>query len=166
MLIAAGVVIGGALLLALGLFGYAGSHMGQLPKGHPAELLGRGMVPAAKPVIVCFGDSLAGGTLGADWVGGLLDGLGDEAVVVNAGIGGQVTWGVMPKIRSRSTHDPSGGSPVDAGARRASRAPLPPRGTADAEGELTRMSARTTSEPGPHGPSQSASRCRGSQRSP
>jgi lysophospholipase L1-like esterase len=98
VLIAAGVVLVGALLLALGLFGYAGSRMGQLPGGHPAELLGRATVPASKPVIVCLGDSLAVGTLGADWVGGLRDALGEEAVVVNAGVGGQVTWDLRQRL--------------------------------------------------------------------
>ncbi len=49
-------------------------------------------------MLVCLGDSITHGGLGADWVGGLRHRLGDGALVVNAGANGEVVWSVRQRL--------------------------------------------------------------------
>jgi len=94
------LALGGAAFLAVlvGVVGYTGWCMGALPAGNPAEVLAEGPPPADHPVLVCLGDSITQGVLGADWVGGLRERLGDDALVVNAGVGGQLTWDLRQRL--------------------------------------------------------------------
>ena len=48
--------------------------------------------------VVFLGDSITQGGLGADWVGALRQRLADRALVVNAGVGGQVTWDLRQRL--------------------------------------------------------------------
>ena len=59
-----------------------------------------------RPVLVCLGDSITAGGLGADWVAQLGDRLADQAVVVNAGVGGQVTWDLRQRLGDVEEHQP------------------------------------------------------------
>lgn len=88
-------VIGAA---ALGVVAYAGSRMGRLPEDHPAAVIASGGPPSDPPVIVCLGDSITQGGLGADWVGMFRRRLADAAFVVNAGVGGQITWDLRQRL--------------------------------------------------------------------
>ena len=94
LLLALGVVAA----LALGAVAYTGRRMGGLPASNPAEVLADGPLPADRPVLVCLGDSITQGGLGADWVGMLRQRLGGRALVVNAGVGGQVTWDLRQRL--------------------------------------------------------------------
>ncbi len=82
----------------LGVVVYAGSRMGRAPAMNPAAVLSAGGPPSAVPALVCLGDSIAQGGLGADWVGQLRERLSDGAFVVNAGVGGQVTWDLRQRL--------------------------------------------------------------------
>ena len=59
-------------------------------------------LPQRPAVILCFGDSLTEGTLGADWVARLGDSLagsfGNGARVVNAGVSGQLAAAVASRV--------------------------------------------------------------------
>jgi lysophospholipase L1-like esterase len=90
--------LGGVAALALGALAYGGRRMEQLPAGNPAEVLAAGPLPTHLPVVVCLGDSITQGALGADWVGTLRRRLADQALVVNAGVGGQVTWDLRQRL--------------------------------------------------------------------
>lgn len=92
------LVLGIAVAFALGVVGYAGWRMGRLPVNHPAAVLARGGPPEDQPVLVCLGDSLTQGGLGADWVGHLRQRLGEEAFVVNAGVPAQVVWDLRQRL--------------------------------------------------------------------
>jgi len=94
VLLALGVVAA----LAVGVVGYAGWRMGQPPAGNPAQVLAKGPPPIDRPALVCLGDSITHGALGADWVGGLRQRLGEDALVVNAGVGGQVAWDLRQRL--------------------------------------------------------------------
>lgn len=93
-----GIALLAFLAVAVGLVGYTGWRMGQPPAGSPAEVLADGPPPADRPVLVCLGDSITQGGLGSDWVGELRERLGDRALVVNAGVGGQVTWDLRQRL--------------------------------------------------------------------
>lgn len=92
------VALGAVAALALGVVGYAGWRMGQPPAGSPAEFLAKDEQPSGLPVLVCLGDSITQAGLGADWVAGLRQALEGEAVVVNAGVGGQVAWDLRQRL--------------------------------------------------------------------
>ena len=92
------LALGGVVVLALGLVGYAGSRMGRPPAGNPAAVLSDGGPPSDRPVLACLGDSITQGGLGADWVGELRRRMNDGALVVNAGVGGQVTWDLRKRL--------------------------------------------------------------------
>lgn len=94
ILLALGIV----LALLLGVVGYAGWRMGQPPAGRPAEFLAQAPPPSGRPVLVCLGDSITQAGLGADWVGTLRGRLHERADVVNAGVGGQVTWDLRQRL--------------------------------------------------------------------
>lgn len=91
-------MLGALAALTLGLLGYAASRMGQLPSGSPQELLRAGAVPSERPVLVCLGDSITQGSLGVDWVALLRARMGDDALIINAGVGGQVTWDLRQRL--------------------------------------------------------------------
>lgn len=61
-------------------------------------MLATGELPVERPTLVCLGDSITQGGLGADWVGGLRRRLGDGVLVVNGGVGGQVTWSLRQRL--------------------------------------------------------------------
>jgi lysophospholipase L1-like esterase len=86
-----------AVAIPLGAIAYAGSRMGRLPAENPAAVLAAGGPPSERPVVVCLGDSITQGGLGADWVGQLRQRL-DGAFVVNAGTGGAVTWDLRQRL--------------------------------------------------------------------
>jgi len=92
------MALGGVAALALAVVGYAGWRMGRPPKENPAKVLANGPLCGDRPVLVCLGDSITHAGLGADWVGGLRQRLGGRAVVVNAGVGGQVTWDLRQRL--------------------------------------------------------------------
>lgn len=84
--------------MPLGAIAFAGSRMGRLPAENPAAVLAAGGPPAERPVVVCLGDSITQGGLGADWVAQLRQRLGEGAFVINAGEGGQVTWDLRQRL--------------------------------------------------------------------
>ena len=90
--------IGGIVAFTLCLLGYAMSRLGQTPPGNPQELFDAGVLPGEQPVIVCLGDSITQGVLGTDWVKTLRGRLQGDAIVVNAGLGGQVTWDLRQRL--------------------------------------------------------------------
>ena len=84
--------------VALAAAAYALRQIGGQPPGNPAEVIAGGGPPDGKSVLVCLGDSITQGGLGADWVDGLRRRLGDGVLVVNAGVGGQVTWNLRQRL--------------------------------------------------------------------
>ncbi len=92
------VVVGGVVASAVGVLGYAVARVGRQPAGDPASIIGSGGPASGKPVLVCLGDSITHGGLGADWVGSLRQRLADVSVVVNAGASGEVTWSVRQRL--------------------------------------------------------------------
>jgi len=92
------LVFGGVVVLVLGVVGFAGWRMGQPPAGHPDEVVASGAIDRDGPVLVCLGDSITQAGLGADWVAGLRQRLEGHAVVVNAGVGGQVAWDLRQRL--------------------------------------------------------------------
>lgn len=102
-----GLGFGLLVALVLGVVGYAASHMGRLPAGNPAAVLADGGPPTDRPVLVCLGDSITQGGLGADWVDGVRQHLSDTAFVVNAGVGGQITWDLRQRLDAVARCRPS-----------------------------------------------------------
>ena len=83
---------------ALAVAAYALRQIGRQPLGNPAEVIAGGGPPEGESVLVCLGDSITQGGLGADWVDGLRRRLGDGVLVVNGGVGGQVTWSLRQRL--------------------------------------------------------------------
>ena len=92
------LVVGGVVASGVGVLGYAFAQVGRQPAGDPASIIESGGSASGKPILVCVGDSITHGGLGADWVGSLRHRLADVAVVVNAGANGEVTWSVRQRL--------------------------------------------------------------------
>lgn len=90
------VYLGAAVALAVAA--YALRQVAGQPTGSPAQVMAGGGPPEGESVLVCLGDSITQGGLGADWVDELRRRLGDEALVVNGGVGGQVTWSLRQRL--------------------------------------------------------------------
>lgn len=88
-----------ALFVVTGIvaFAYVGWRMSRPPKGWVEDVLERGH--AEGRLLVCMGDSITRGRIGADWVESVrrrFDGKG--WTVVNAGVNGEVVWNLRQRL--------------------------------------------------------------------
>lgn len=86
-------------LVASASLAYAGYRMLRLPRGIPAQI--RTQANRDQPLLLCLGDSITHGHIGADWVGGLRARLAERGVLVaNGGINGQQAWNLGQRLEA------------------------------------------------------------------
>ncbi|MCO4769518.1 MAG: hypothetical protein KDA24_05760 [Deltaproteobacteria bacterium] len=87
----------GLPFLLLSLFGYALWRVLRPASGPPGAVRRDG--DADTPVLLCLGDSLTHGHIGADWVGPLRAHLAPKGVgVANGGVNGQQAWNLLQRL--------------------------------------------------------------------
>lgn len=85
-------------ILLLGLAALAYAAFLRPPANSPAAYLDRPKNPATQQVLVAAGSSSTRGTLSADWPGAVRTRLGPAAEVVNAGVNGDTTAGLLARL--------------------------------------------------------------------
>jgi len=85
----------GALLLSPLL--YVAWRLDQAPSHTPTDVLATGRPEG--PLLLCLGDSITHGRIGADWVGAVRERYGSHGLtVVNGGNNGELTWNVLQRL--------------------------------------------------------------------
>ncbi len=90
------VVCALATLSGLGLL-YTTWRLARPPTGTPARI--RTAANSMRPLVLCLGDSITHGHIGADWVGALRRTLAQHSTLVaNGGINGQQAWNLLQRL--------------------------------------------------------------------
>lgn len=78
----------------------------QLPKNNPKKFTKRRRGKKTRPVIVCLGDSITHGRVGANWVDLLYNKTGRSSCIVNAGINSEHAYNMLQRCREVIDCDP------------------------------------------------------------